>query len=230
MRPWSRKSLGTQPELVLSTHSDTDTFTYTTPDDAAWAYLCALLEDTSTTQRLEYCLDEWNSWGAAPDQVTTIFTDLDTSPTQAFTNVVTNFGPRTTFATTLGRSSRTGVGAGPLGRSANFKAAITKANLASAVFAINAGMRAANGAVCPSGPWRCYSSRAGDYQLLGLENGREFRVGAAGTATVGGDDSRLSAVTVYRACHAHRCHARPSDSSVALVSDGGAVSPDLATP
>jgi hypothetical protein len=190
------------------TRSDTKTFTYTTPDAAAWAYVCALFEDTTTTQRLEYCLDEWNSWGAAPDEVTTIFNDLDLNPTQAFTNVVTNFEPGTRFATRLRGSSRTAVGASSLSHAATFKAAITEGDLASAVQAINAQLKAASGAVCPSGPWRCYSVHPDDYELLGLENGREFRVAASGTGILAGHDSYLRAATVYRRCHARRCRGR----------------------
>jgi len=141
----------------------------------AWGYLCAVLEDDSTDQRLEYCLNEWSTWGAPPDQITTIF--YNTLIKQWFTNVGTNFDPGTKFATEAPGSDNTIAGPGATGFTQTYAAEITYSDLANTVADINAEITSEYGschAKASTTVPACYSTNPANYQLMGLENGQEL--------------------------------------------------------
>lgn len=195
--PWSRR-FGTAPKLELSGNYYPYTYSYASGDNTGWAYLCALLVDTTTHQRLEYCLDEWNTWGAAPDEVGGLFFDTALSPAREFANVVTNFDAGTRFATRYGRSDNTAVGTGSIRSDQSFDAIISRSNFASAVDAVNSLLEASNGGVCPTGAISCYARAASGYKLLGLEHGQEFRTDPSNRdAGFGGLGRSLAARTRY---------------------------------
>jgi len=175
--------------FILTAVYEPAVFRYSGSNSDAWGYLCALLEDTSSGQRLEYCLNEWSTWGAPPDEVTAFF---DPFTGRGFAGVQTNFDRATRFATEEPESHDTIAGPGAVGQAYTYSAAITRGDLASAVTAINARIEGANGDTCPTGQ-TCYSTDPGRYKLIGLENGQEMW----GDATyLGGNESHLSAATV----------------------------------
>jgi hypothetical protein len=198
VRPWYRARFGRTAEFVLAGTEQIHTYSFNTSNNAAWDYMCALFEDVSTTQRLEYCLDEWNTWGAPPEFVSPMLYDRDTNPPQAYANIIGTFAPRLRFVTDLA-GSRTHIGLDSLGHTYRFEAAVTRSNLVTAMRAINGEIRGQSGGGCPSkGGVKCYSTNADEYQLIGLENGREMTTAPGSVTTMGGWDRGLAAWTAYQ--------------------------------
>jgi len=183
--------------LILASSYEPAVFRYSASNSNGWGYLCALLEDTTTGQRLEYCLNEWSSWGAAPDGVSAF---PDPYIDQGFANVQTNFDPGTRFATEEPGSHDTIAGPGAVGAGHTYEAAITSADLDRAVAGVNAQIEGEDGGTCPARQPTCYSTAPGGYQLIGLENGQEMW----GDVTyLGGNEAGLWAATVVPGTESH---------------------------
>ena len=162
-----------------------------------WSFICAMLQDTTTSQRLEYCLRPWRSWtdtvwdppivfhnpyvgGLFGTGFVAIVTDL----TAAGTPYAQNWGGATTVLATQ-----------PSGNL--YSGAITRAHLVNAIAATNAAIKAANLGTCLGllNGVRCYSADPDKYALFGVEDGLEFLGG--GASYMGGHSNGLLVYTDY---------------------------------
>jgi len=190
-RPWS-KGYGPGAKLVMTAFRYVRTFS----GNLGWSYICAMLQDTTTSQRVEYCLRVWRSWsGAAYDSPIVFrnpriglggigFTSIVTDLTTTGTPYAQNWGGATTV-----------LGAQPSGNT--FSGAITRSHLSSALTDANAQIRSANFGTCLGllSLVRCYSTDPERYALLGVEDGLE--VLGSGASRLGGHSSGLRVYTEY---------------------------------
>jgi hypothetical protein len=190
-RPWSN-GFGSNAKLVMSAFRHVRTYS----GNLGWLYICAMLHDTTTSQRLEYCLRVWRSWsGPAYDApivfhnpfigaVGTGFTAIVSDLTTAGTPYAQNWGGATTV-----------IGTQPSGNT--YTGAITRSHLVNAVNATNAQIRSANLGTCMGllTRVRCYSIDPDKYALFGVEDGLEHL--GSGTSRLGGHSSGLRVYTDY---------------------------------
>jgi hypothetical protein len=190
-RPWSN---GYPPsaKLVMSAFRYVGTYAA----NLGWSYLCAMLHDTTTSQRLEYCLRVWRSWsGPAYDAPIVFynpyigilgagFTSIVSDLTASGTRYAQNWGGATTVLGTQ-RSGNTYAGA------------ITRSHLVNAVNDANAQIMASNLGTCIGlvNRIRCYSTDPDKYALFGVEDGLEML--GSGTSHLGGYSSGLRVYTDY---------------------------------
>jgi hypothetical protein len=187
-RPWS-DAFGPQAQLVLSSYRSVRRYA----GRAGWGYVCAMLQDQSTWQRLEYCLRVWRSWPGAPVDRPLVF--FDPALRTGFASITSDLTPEGTRYATGWRGAVTVVGPQADGR--RFGGAISREQLLGAVDDLNARVRRDNLGACGgrlSGV-RCYSRSPGDYSLLGLEDGLELA--GTGTAQLGGFSRGLRAFTAF---------------------------------
>ncbi|MEA2218033.1 MAG: hypothetical protein QOJ35_659 [Solirubrobacteraceae bacterium] len=187
-RPWSN-GYGSGSKLVMTAFRYVATYS----GNLGWSYICAMLQDTTTSQRLEYCLRLWRSWsGAAYDtpivfrnpQINAGFTSVVTDVTATGTRYGQNWGGATTV-----------LGTQPSGNT--YSGAITRTHLSNAITDANAQIKAANlgGCIGLLNGIRCYSTDPDKYALFGVEDGVEI-VGS-GTSHLGGYSSGLRVYTDY---------------------------------
>ena len=190
-RPWSN---GYPPgaKLVMSAFRHVQTYA----GNLGWSYICAMLQDTTTSQRLEYCLRLWRSWSGAPYDAPIVFFDpyLGAAGT-GFAAVVSDLtAAGTPYAQTWGGAT-TVVGTQPSGKT--FSGAITRSHLVNAINDTNAQVKSANLGTCLGllSRVRCYSTDPDKYALLGAEDGLELN--GTGAARLGGYSNGLTVYTEY---------------------------------
>lgn len=190
-RPWS-DGYPRSAKLVMSAFRQVQSFR----GYAGWSYICAMLHDTASAQRLEYCLRVWRSWtGPAGDPPIVLlnpriglpgtgFVSIVTDITAAGTRYAQNWGGATTVQSTV-----------PSGNT--YSAAITREHLVNAVSDANARIRAGNLGTCLGllTLVRCYSTNPDKYALLGIQDGLELQ--GSGDAHFGGHSTGLRVATDY---------------------------------
>ena len=157
-RPWGSPFYS--PSLIISGEANPQIFGTSSKNVGGWGYLCPILEDITTGDILEYCLQEWRSqyntseW-AESDRTATCASDghnnIDT--------IITMFNPGTKFATERAGSANTFVLGSPGRR--YFTAAITPADLQAAISKDNEHCG------------RPSSTNPANYALIGVEQGAE---------------------------------------------------------
>jgi hypothetical protein len=190
-RPWSN-GYPSGVKLVMTAYRYVRTFS----GNLGWSYICAMLHDTTTSQRLEYCFRVWRSWSAAPSDAPIVFFDPHLGTLGAgFTSIVTDLtATGTRYAQNWGGAT-TVVGTQPSGNT--YSGAITRTHLVNAINDANAQIKAANLGTCLGlvNRIRCYSTDPDKYALFGIEDGLELN--GSGTARFGGHSIGLRAYTEY---------------------------------
>jgi hypothetical protein len=187
-RPWSN-GYPAGARLVMSAFRSVRTYAA----NLGWSFICAMLQDTTTSQRLEYCLRVWRSWSGAAADAPTVFYDPPIGT--GFTSVVTDI----TMAGTRYAENRGGaptvLGTQPSG--ATYSGAIGRTHLVNAVTDANARIRAGNLGSCLGlvTRVRCYSTDPDKYALFGVEDGLEILGG--GMSSMGGHSRGLLVYTEY---------------------------------
>jgi hypothetical protein len=161
-----------------------------------WSYICAMLQDTTTSQRLEYCLRVWRSWSGPAADAPVVFRNPQIGPLgSGFTSIVTDvtaagtrYAQNWSGATTVLATQASGN---------TYSGAITRAHLVNAINDTNAQIKAANLGTCAGllSLIRCYSTDPDKYALLGVEDGLELN--GSGTAHLGGYSRGLLVYTDY---------------------------------
>ena len=190
-RPWAN-GYGAGAKLVMRAFRHVQTYS----GNLGWLFMCAMLHDTTTSQRLEYCLRVWRSWsGGAYDAPIVFFNPHIAVGGAGFVAVVSDVtAAGTPYAQNWGGAT-TVLGTQP---SANtYAGAITRTHLVNAVNAANAQIKSANLGTCLGllSRVRCYSTDPNAYALFGVEDGLEFL--GNGTAHLGGYSSGLVVYTDY---------------------------------
>jgi hypothetical protein len=190
-RPWSN-GFGPGAKLVMSAYRYVQTYSA----DLGWSYLCAMLHDTTTSQRLEYCFRVWRSWSGAPNDAPIIFFDpYIGSGGAGFTAVVTDLiAAGTPYAQNWGGAT-TVVGTQPSGNT--YSGAITRAHLVNAINDANAQIKSANLGMCLGllNRVKCYSTDPDKYALFGVEDGLELL--GSGASKLGGHSNGLMVYTDF---------------------------------
>jgi hypothetical protein len=190
-RPWS-SGYPTGVKLVMSAFR----YVHTYAANLGWAYLCAMLHDTTTAQRLEYCLRVWRSWsGPAYDTPIVFHNPYIGTLGAGFTSIVSDItASGTRYAQNWGGAT-TVLGTQPSGNT--YAGAITRSHLVNAVNDANAQIRASNLGTCLGllNRIRCYSTDPDKYALFGVEDGLELL--GSGASHLGGYSSGLRVYTDY---------------------------------
>jgi hypothetical protein len=190
-RPWSN---GYPPsaKLVMSAFRYVKTYAA----NLGWSYICAMLQDTTTSQRLEYCFRVWRSWSGSAYDAPIVFHDPQIgSLGTGFTSIVSDItASGTPYAQNWGGAT-TVLGTQPSGNT--YSGAITRTHLVNAINDTNAQIRSANLGMCwgPLTRVRCYSTDPDSYALFGVEDGLEMQ--GSGTSRFGGYSSGLRVYTDY---------------------------------
>jgi hypothetical protein len=184
-RPWAN-SLGINAKLVMSAFRNVQMIA----GNVGWSYICAMLHDTTTAQRLEYCLRVWRSWGGAPYDVPIVFRDpYIGSGGAGFAAVVSDItATGTPYAQNWG-GALTVLLTQP--SSGTYAAAITRAHLVNAINDTNTEVKSANWGFCSGliNRVKCYSTDPDKYALFGVEDGLEFQ--GSGVSYSGGYSNGL---------------------------------------
>lgn len=190
-RPWSN-GYGPGAKLVMSAYK----YVHRYAGNLGWAYMCAMLHDTATSQRLEYCFRLWRSWsGPAYDPPLMFFNPKIGATGAGFTSIVSDLtATGTPYAQNWGGSS-TVLGSLPSGNT--YAGAITRTHLVKAITDMNAKIKADNLGMCFGllNRIKCYSTDPDKYALLGVEDGLELMGG--GTSNLGGYSDGLTVYTEY---------------------------------
>ena len=191
LRPWAN-GFGSGAKLVMSAFR----YVHTYSGDLGWSYICAMLQDMATSQRLEYCFRVWRSWsGAAHDTPIVFHNPYIGRRGTGFTAIVSDLtATGTPYAQSWGGAT-TVLGTQPSGNT--YSGAITRRHLANAINDTNARIRSANLGTCLGmlSRVRCYSTDPDNYALLGVQDGLEFL--GSGTSHLGGHSSGLIVYTDY---------------------------------
>jgi hypothetical protein len=190
-RPWAN-GYGANAKLVMTATRHVQTYA----GSLGWLYMCAMLQDTTTSQRLEYCLRVWRSWsGGSPYDAPIIFFDPYIGTGTGFVAVVSDIvATGTRYAQNWGGAT-TVIGTQP---SANtYAGAITRTHLVNAIADMNAQIKSANFGTCLGlrNRVRCYSADPDAYALFGVEDGLELL--GSGTSRLGGYSTGLRVYTDY---------------------------------
>jgi hypothetical protein len=190
-RPWSN-AYGANAKLVMSAYRQVQVYS----GNLGWSYLCAMLHDTTTSQRLEYCFRVWRSWSGATYDPPIIFKDpyLGTSGA-GFTSVVSDLvAAGTRYAQNWG-GAFTVLGTQPSGNP--YTGAITRTHLVNAITDANAKIKSGNLGTCLGlfTGVKCYSTDPDKYALFGVEDGLE--INGSGAAQMGGYSNGLQVYTDY---------------------------------
>jgi hypothetical protein len=190
-RPWSN-GFGSGAKLVMSAFRHVQTYS----GNLGWSYICAMLQDTTTSQRLEYCLRVWRSWSGAPYDAPIVFFDpqIGTGGT-GFVAVVSDLtAAGTRYAQNWGGAT-TVLGTQPSGNA--YAGAITRSHLVNAANDANAQIKSANLGTCLGllNRVRCYSTDPDKYALFGVEDGLELH--GSGASHLGGHSRGLLVYTDY---------------------------------
>jgi hypothetical protein len=189
-RPWSN-GYGSSARLVMSAFRHVQTYS----GNLGWSYICAMLEDTTTSQRLEYCLRVWRSWSGPDYDEPIVFFDPYIGSGTGFTAIVSDLtATGTPYAENWGGTT-TVLGTQPSGQ--NYAGAITRSHLVNAINDTNARIRSANAGACLGllNRVRCYSTNPDKYALFGVEDGLEHL--GSGASHLGGYSSGLRVYTDY---------------------------------
>jgi hypothetical protein len=190
-RPWSN-AYGAGAKLVISAYRHVQTYS----GSLGWSYMCAMLHDTTTAQRLEYCLRVWRSWSGAPYDTPIVFFDAYIGTGGAgFTAIVSDLVPAgTRYAQNWGGAA-TVLGTQPSGNP--YSGAITRTHLVNAINDANTQIKSANFGTCLGllNRIKCYSTDPDKYALFGVEDGLE--VLGSGTSHLGGYSNGLLVYTDY---------------------------------
>jgi hypothetical protein len=191
VRPWSN-GYGSGAKLVMSAFRHVQTYSA----NLGWSYICAMLHDTATSQRLEYCFRVWRSWsGPAYDSPIVFFDPYIGTLGTGFTAIVTDLtASGTRYAQNWGGAT-TVLGSQPSG--STYSGAITRTQLVNAINDANAQIRSANLGTCLGvlNRVRCYSTDPDNYALFGVEDGLELN--GSGASRFGGHSNRLLVYTDY---------------------------------
>lgn len=191
-RPWSN-GYGGGSKLVMAAFKYVRTYSA----NLGWAYLCAMLQDTTTNQRLEYCLRLWRSWSGAAYDAPIIYRNPYIPPSgTAFTSVVSDLvAAGTRYAQKWGTGAATVLGTQSSGN--QYSGAITRAHLVNAITDANAQIKSKNWNLCSGllSGIKCYSADPDKYALLGVEDGMEIL--GSGASYIGGHSSGLLVYTDY---------------------------------
>ncbi len=177
-RPWA-EWFG-EPSLVVAVQANPALLAHSDNDVGAWGYACPDIEDRTTGDVIEYCLQEWRSqfneakWQNERVGECNSYGGHNTDQIQTF------FYPGTTYATQYPGSSNTFVFTSPGWR--GFEAGITRANLQAAISAVNA--------TCG----RASSTDPKDWAIVGIEQGVE---GWRHLTELGASTANVSARTVF---------------------------------
>ena len=191
-RPWAN-GYGANAKLVIAAYRHVQTYA----GNLGWSYLCAMLHDTTTAQRLEYCLRVWRSWSGPPTyDAPIIFKDPYIGTSGAgFTAVVSDLAATgTRYAQNWG-GALTVIGTLPSGNA--YTGAITRAHLVNAIADANAIIKSGNFGTCLGllTGVKCYSADPDKYALFGVEDGLEML--GSGTSRMGGYSNALQVYTDY---------------------------------
>jgi len=190
-RPWSN-GYGVNAKLVMSAYRHVQTYS----GNLGWSYICAMLQDTTNSQRLEYCLRLWRSWSGAAYDPPIIFRNPHIPPSgTGFTSVVSDVtATGTPYAQNWG-GALTVLGTQPSGNV--YAGAITRTHLVNAIAAANTKIKSANLGLCNGllNQIRCYSTDPDKFALFGIEDGLEIL--GSGTAGMGGYSNGLLVYTDY---------------------------------
>jgi hypothetical protein len=179
-RPWA--SWFGEPSLVISAEANPYTFTpYGTKSVGAWGYVCPVLEDETTGDVLEYCLQEWRSKYNAAEWANERVASCSSGGGHNLDTLISMFYPGTQYATEYSGSANTFV----LGSSGwrHYTAGITTSNLLNAINADN------------SHCLRGLSTNPANYALIGVEQGLE---GWRELSILGGSSANLQISTAYQ--------------------------------
>jgi hypothetical protein len=189
-RPWSN-GYGGNAKLVMTAYRYVQTFA----GSLGWSYLCAMLQDTTNSQRLEYCFRVWRSWSGAAYDAPIIFRDPQIGGGTGFTAIVSDLtAAGTRYAQNWGGAA-TVLGTQPSGNA--YSGAITRGHLVNAIADTNAQIKKANLGTCLGlfNGVKCYSTDPDKYALLGVEDGLEFL--GSGTSHLGGYSNGLQVYTDF---------------------------------
>ena len=189
-RPWSN-GYGAGAKLVMSAFRHVQTYA----GNIGWLYICAMLHDTTTSQRLEYCLRVWRSWSGPAYDAPIVFLDPHIGARRRLRGVVSDLtAAGTPYAQSWGGAT-TVLGTQPSGNT--YRRRDHACHLVKAVNAANVQIKAANLGTCLGllTRVRCYSTDPDEYALFGVEDGLEFL--GSGTAHLGGYSSGLIVYTDY---------------------------------
>jgi hypothetical protein len=191
LRPWSN-AYGPGAKLVMTAFRHVQMVA----GNLGWSYICAMLHDTTTAQRLEYCLRVWRSWSGAAYDPPIVFRDPYIGPSGAgFTAIVSDLIATGTRYAQMWGGAATVLGTQPAGNV--YAGAITRAHLVNAITDANAQIKSANAGTCIGlfNRIRCYSTDPDKYALFGVEDGLEFL--GSGAAYSGGYSSGLLVYTDF---------------------------------
>jgi len=189
-RPWSN-TYPISAKLVMSAFR----YVHRYSANLGWSYICAMLQDMTTSQRLEYCFRVWRSWSGAAHDAPIVFYNPHIGSGTGFTAIVTDLvASGTPYAQNWGGAT-TVLGTQPSGNT--YSGAITRSHLVNAINDANAQIRSANLGLCLGqlNRVRCYSTDPAAYALLGVEDGLELL--GSGASHLGGHSSGLRVYTDY---------------------------------
>jgi hypothetical protein len=187
-RPWSN-GYPRSAKLVMTALRYVQSYS----GNLGWSFICAMLQDTTTSQRVEYCFRVWRSWSGAPYDAPIVFRDPQIGA--GFTSIVTDLTTSGTRYAQNWNGATTVLGTQPSGKT--YSGAITRTHLVNAINDANAQIRSANLGTCLGllSFVRCYSTDPDKYALLGVEDGLEHL--GSGTSHLGGYSSGLRVYTDY---------------------------------
>ena len=191
VRPWSNQ-YPTSAKLVMSAFRYVQTYS----GNLGWSYLCAMLHDTTTAQRLEYCFRVWRSWNAAVYDAPIVFFNPQIGPRgTGFTSIVTDLTASGTPYAQNWDGATTVLGTQPSGNT--YSGAITRSHLVNAINDTNARIRSENLGMCIGlfTRVRCYSTDPDKYAFFGVQDGLEHL--GSGASHLGGYSSGLRVYTHY---------------------------------
>jgi hypothetical protein len=191
-QPWN--SAFVEPRLVVHAEEDPQKFTGSGAF-GGWGYVCPELEDKTTGNILEYCMQEWRGSQNQSQWQNERIGSCASASGHNIDTVNTFFWPGTAFVTKTGSSENTYVWGGAGGH--HFEAEITKANLENAINRDRTeyvqGERPGEPA-SGKGCGRPLSTNPENYALIGIEQGRE---GWSGVTELAGNSANLQARTEF---------------------------------
>jgi hypothetical protein len=208
-RPWA-SSLGS-PSLVVSTRDDP--FTYASVSQGAWGYICPLLEDSTTGNVIEYCLEEWRIGSGFPSTNTNfdVASACASAGSHYANQVITDFASGTKFAEKRPGSEETFVFGSSRGMK-TFIASISVGEMESAISAVNSHCSADN----PKS-----SSSPANYVLIGVEQGME----GGGLSELGSSTENMELWTEYTPLPPEASTTKASEEEQTQAKLNGTVNP-----
>jgi len=189
----------------------------------AWGFICPQLEDTSTGDILEYCLQEWRGEHNASKWQEERVAECASVEGHAKDLVTSFFWPGTQFATERSGSANTYVWQGAGGH--HFEAAITKSDLVAAIDRDRTeyvqGERSGEPAT-GKGCGRSLSTNPENYALIGVSQGNE---GWRELTALAGNSANLQLRTEYTPLPPEASTDAASEVQVTQAKLNGSVNP-----